>query len=90
MPSHSQHKCASCEKTWTDAGLSGRFVGMLQGDQFLNNTDYEIFIFDPHEQKITCVGPGEVFEAPREMTVRFDANMQYTFRAYLNSGYRRN
>jgi len=90
MSPHRQHRCRECDSTWTDADLPGRSIGMLEGDQFLNNTDYELFIFDPDENQIACVGPGQVFVAPYEMTVMFDANIQYTFRSYLGPGYPRN
>lgn len=87
---HLRHQCRECDATWTERDLKGRGLRLLKGDQFVNNTDYELFINDLTEREIGCVGPGEVFEAPEDMTISFDANLQYVFRAYLNSGYRRN
>jgi hypothetical protein len=87
---HVRHKCTECGATWSEADLKGRGIRLLKGDQFVNNTDFELFLYDLEEQGLGCIGPGEVFDAPNDMTVSFDANMQYTFRAYLNSGYRRN
>jgi hypothetical protein len=87
---HKQHKCTECGSTWTDADLPGRSVGMQAGDTFLNNTEYELYITDPNEVGIALVEPGHVFEAPVEMTILFDANLEYSFRVYLGSGYRRN
>ncbi|MBN9589022.1 MAG: hypothetical protein J0G99_08435 [Alphaproteobacteria bacterium] len=56
----------------------------------MNNTDFELFLFGAAGEEIACLAAGEVFEAPHRMTVSFDANARYSFRAYLNSGYRRN
>ena len=67
-----------------------RSVGMLLGDTFLNNTDYDLCIEDEEGAVIGMVAPGEVFMAPEDVTIFFDANLQYAFRSYLNQGYRRN
>jgi len=62
---------------------------MRAGDSFTNNTEYDLFVHVFDGEEIT-LSPGDVFEASRDMTITFDANTSYTFRAYLNSGYRRN
>jgi hypothetical protein len=67
-----------------------RSVGMLLGDSLVNNTDYDLSITDTDGSQIEMVEPGGVFEAPDDMTVFVDANVQYSFRAYVNSGYARN
>ena len=90
MPMHRRHECRDCEATWAEADIRGRALGMLKGDTFVNNTEYELFIHDLDENELGFIGPDEVFEAPNDMVVSFNANMQYTFRAYLNAGYRRN
>lgn len=90
MPPHRRHECRECEAIWTEADIRGRALGMLAGDIFVNNTEYELFLYGLDEKELGCIGPGEVFEAPNDMVVTFDANLKYTFRAYLNSGYRRN
>lgn len=87
---HLRHQCRDCQATWTEDDLKGRGLRMLKGDLFVNNTEYDLFLYDLAQKEIGCIGSGEVFEAPEDITVSFDANMQYTFRAYLNSGYRRN
>jgi hypothetical protein len=67
-----------------------RSVGMLQGDLLVNNTDYDLSITGKDGSQIEMVEPGGVFEAPDDMAVFVDANIQYTFRTYLNQGYARN
>lgn len=89
MPNH-RHECRTCNAIWTEADIRGRALGMLKGDIFVNNTEYELFLYGLDGKELGCIGPGEVFEAPNDLVVSFDANMQYTFRAYLNGGYRRN
>jgi hypothetical protein len=67
-----------------------RSVGMLSGDTVVNNTDYHLSIADQDGSQIEMVEPGGVFEAADDMTVFVDANIQYSFRAYVNGGYARN
>ncbi|MGA9796691.1 MAG: hypothetical protein WBQ17_14290 [Rhizomicrobium sp.] len=74
----------------TDAGSSERAITLVTAEILVNNTDYDLFIFEKGGDQLACLGAGEAFEAPYRVTVTFDANVQYTFRAYLNSGYRRN
>lgn len=90
MRSHRRHECRECEAIWTEADIQGRALGMLKGDTFTNNTSYELFIYGLDDRELGCIGPGEVFEAPNDIVVTFDANMQYSFRAYMNDGYKRN
>jgi hypothetical protein len=73
-----------------DIGPSRRAVTMLAGDVLVNNTDFELFLFGRRGEQVACLGAGEAFEAPQRLTVSFDANVQYSFRAYVNAGYRRN
>ena len=74
----------------SDDNSSKRSLGMLKGDNFLNNTEYDLSITDENGKQVAVVETGCVFEAPHNMTVTFDVNTGYTFRAYLNAGYRRN
>jgi hypothetical protein len=67
-----------------------RSVGMLFGDQFCNNTDYDLCVEDREGAVIKMVAPGEVFVAAQDVMIFFDANVQYAFRSYLSQGYRRN
>jgi hypothetical protein len=67
-----------------------RSVGMLFGDSFINNTDFDLCVENAEGTVIEMVGPGETFVAEEDTTIFFDANVQYAFRSYLNQGYRRN
>jgi hypothetical protein len=67
-----------------------RSVGMLFGDSFINNTDYDLCVENAEGSIIKMVGPGSIFVATEDTTIFFDANVQYEFRSYLNQGYRRN
>jgi hypothetical protein len=67
-----------------------RSVGMLFGDQFINNTDYDLCVEDREGVAIGMIAPGEVFVATQDVVIFFDANVQYAFRSYLNQGYRGN
>jgi hypothetical protein len=67
-----------------------RSVGMLFGDVFCNNTDYDLCVEDADGTMMKMVAPGGVFVATEDVTIFFDANVWYAFRSYLNQGYRRN
>ena len=67
-----------------------RSVGMLFGDSFINNTDYDVCMEDAEGTVIGLVPPGAVFVAVDNVTIYLDTNVQYAFRSYLNQGYRRN
>jgi hypothetical protein len=67
-----------------------RSIGLLFGDMFVNNTDYDLCVENSEGSVIKMIGPGEVFVADHDTTIFFDANVQYAFRSYLNQGYRRN
>ena len=59
-------------------------------DTLANNTEYDLPITDFEGNVIAMIDPGCVFEAESEITIFFDANAGYTFRAYVNACYRRN
>jgi hypothetical protein len=67
-----------------------RSVGMLFGDSFINNTDYDLCVESAEGSVIKMVGPRETFVAEEDATIFFDANLRYAFRSYLNQGYRSN
>jgi len=67
-----------------------RSVGMLFGDQFVNNTDFDVCVEDAEGKVIGMIPPGAVFVAVDDVTIFFGANVQYAFRSYLSAGYRRN
>lgn len=67
-----------------------RALAMHARDTLTNNTDYDLPLTDFEGNVIAMVDPGKVFEAEGEMTVFFDANAGYSFRAYVSQGYPRN
>jgi hypothetical protein len=66
-----------------------RSVGLLVDDLFVNNTDYDVRIEDVRGDLIAVLAPGCLFEAERDVTIYFNANLEYTFRSYLNQEWQR-